>query len=127
MPGAWQMPQGGIDAGETPEVAALRELEEETSVPANAVEGLARTSDWLAYDFPVEAGRASFKGKFCGQTQLWFLFRLTGSDDVINLDTDHPEFSNWRWMTPTDTLDRIVAFKRPVYLAVLEEFAVYLR
>lgn len=126
MPGAWQMPQGGIDEGETPEEAAYRELEEETSVPPTAVQLLGRTSDWLRYDFPADHAGRAFKGKYRGQKQVWFAVRLTAGDDVIDLETAHPEFRAWAWKTPAEVLKLIVDFKRPVYTAALEELSPHL-
>lgn len=126
MPGAWQMPQGGIDAREGPEAAALRELQEETSVPHQSVELVAQTADWLTYDFPADLNRKAFRGKYRGQRQKWFLYRLTGAETEIKLDTDHPEFASWTWMTADTLLGHIVAFKRPVYRAVFAAFATHL-
>ncbi|WP_316015495.1 RNA pyrophosphohydrolase [Roseobacter sp. HKCCA0434] len=124
--GAWQAPQGGIDDGETPEVAALRELEEEVGVRADQVSEIARTSDWQYYDLPVEIVPTRWGGKYRGQKQMWFLLRLDTDDAAIDIATEHPEFSDWAWMRPEVLLDEIVAFKRPVYEAVLTEFAPHL-
>lgn len=119
---AWQMPQGGIDAGEDPEAAALRELWEETGVTADLVEVEARTSDWLAYDLPHEIVPRIWKGRFKGQEQLWFLLRFKGSDTDIRIDGDHPEFSEWRWIGPDALIENIVPFKREIYAKVVAEF-----
>lgn len=123
---AWQMPQVGIDKGEDARTAALRELEEETSIPATQVDVVAETADWLPYDLPHEIVPQIWKGKYRGQKQKWFLLRFTGSDDLIDLDTAHPEFSAWKWMTPTELPEAIVPFKRDVYVRVLAEFAPHL-
>ena len=122
-PGAWQMPQGGIDNGESPEQAAVRELYEEINVPDHAIIKLAMTQDWVLYDLPPHLLGTAWKGRYRGQKQHWLLARLTADDSIISLDTDHPEFGRWRWSTPQQTLDNIVDFKRSVYQTVLTEFA----
>ncbi|GAB4385560.1 RNA pyrophosphohydrolase [Albidovulum sp.] len=123
---AWQMPQGGIDAGERPRQAALRELEEETGVTADLVEYLARTPDWITYDLPPELLGKVWGGRYRGQKQRWFLFRYTGRDDQIRIDTAHPEFSEWRWVTAEEMIDAIVPFKRAVYEQVIAAFRPWL-
>ena len=120
--GAWQMPQGGIDAGEDPREAALRELEEETGVSRALVEVEAETADWVRYDLPDELLGRIWKGKYRGQEQKWLLCRFKGRDEDIDVETDHPEFSAWNWMSPAELLEQIVPFKRTVYEAVLREF-----
>ena len=123
---AWQMPQGGIDAGEDPRSAALRELEEEIGVPPARVEVLAETPGWLRYDLPPELLGKVWGGRFRGQEQRWFLMRYLGSDAEITLDTPHPEFSTWRWLDAETLLAGIVPFKRDIYARVLEEFRPWL-
>ena len=120
--GAWQMPQGGIDEGEDPDAAALREMEEEIGVRPDQVTVLDRHPDWLTYDLPQDRAEAVFKGKWRGQRQRWLLARLDAGDAAIRLDTRTPEFARWRWMTPSELLDLIVPFKRPIYAAVLGRF-----
>jgi putative (di)nucleoside polyphosphate hydrolase len=117
---AWQMPQGGIDKGETPVEAGLRELREETGVRKRHVTVLGETAEWLPYDLPAEV--LPYRGKYRGQTQKWVLVRLDAGDEVIDLAHEDVEFSDWRWMTGSELLDRIVEFKRPIYEAVLKEF-----
>ncbi len=119
---AWQMPQGGIDAGEKPRAAALRELWEETGVSADLVDFIAKSPDWLTYDLPEELLGKVWGGKFRGQRQRWFLFRFLGRDDQIDIATEHPEFSEWRWVTADEMLASIVPFKRAVYAEVVGAF-----
>ncbi|HMB75574.1 MAG TPA: RNA pyrophosphohydrolase [Kiloniellaceae bacterium] len=117
---AWQLPQGGIDPGETPRDAALRELEEETGT--NLVEVLAESRDWLTYDLPAEIAGKVWGGRFRGQRQKWFAMRFLGEDGNIDIETDHPEFNAWRWADLNEVPAQIVDFKRPLYEALLEEF-----
>ena len=119
---AWQMPQGGVDPGEDPQTAALRELEEETGITADLVEIIAKSRTWLPYELPHDLVSKLWKGKYRGQEQKWFLIRFKGTDDQINIETEHQEFRAWRWLPVADLVDNIVPFKRDVYLAVLEEF-----
>ncbi|WP_204112942.1 RNA pyrophosphohydrolase [Shimia biformata] len=123
---AWQMPQGGVDKGEAPRDAALRELWEETGVPADLVSVVAETADWIPYDLPHDIVPRIWKGRYRGQEQKWFLLRFHGADSDVNIATDHPEFSTWRWLPPSELVDNIVPFKRAVYAAVLEAFADHL-
>ncbi|WP_207101815.1 RNA pyrophosphohydrolase [Paracoccus shandongensis] len=127
MPGAWQMPQGGIDKGETPREAALRELSEETGVSSDNVEVVAETPGWVYYDLPPELLGKVWKGRYGGQRQKWVLMRFGGTDADIRLDTDHPEFEEWRWMPAAALLENIVPFKRGVYEEVLATFEGWLR
>ncbi len=123
---AWQMPQGGIDAGEDARAAAVRELVEETGVPPGLVRIEAETADWVRYDLPQDLVPRIWKGRYRGQEQKWFLVRFHGDDSQIDIATAHPEFSHWRWIPPADLAAHIVPFKRAVYTAVLEEFAPHL-
>jgi putative (di)nucleoside polyphosphate hydrolase len=117
---AWQMPQGGIDPGETPRQAALRELREEIGTDKAEILGESRT--WLRYDLPIELAAGRWGGRYRGQRQKWFVMRFTGSDGDINLGTEHPEFDAWRWVAPTRLPDLIVPFKRQLYIDILAEF-----
>lgn len=113
----WQMPQGGIDDGEEPVHAALRELKEE--IGTDNCNLLHEWSDWYFYDLPPHLQGKLWGGNFKGQRQKWFIFRFIGQDQEINLQTDHPEFSNWQWMTPQDLLDRVIPFKKDIYTKIL--------
>jgi putative (di)nucleoside polyphosphate hydrolase len=117
---AWQMPQGGIDEGEDPRIAAFRELKEETGIE-NA-EILAESKSWLYYDLPAAlVGKTRHKG-WRGQRQKWFAMRFKGSDGDINIMTQESEFSAWKWVGIEQLADLIVPFKRLVYMSVLDEF-----
>ncbi|WP_306006353.1 RNA pyrophosphohydrolase [Aquicoccus porphyridii] len=125
---AWQMPQGGIDAGEDPREAALRELEEETGVSRDLVTVEAETDGWIAYDLPHDIVPRIWKGRYKGQEQKWFLLRFHGTDEQVRIDADdHQEFSQWRWLPPEEVLAQIVPFKRPVYEQVIAAFRDHLR
>lgn len=123
---AWQMPQGGIDDGEKPREAALRELWEETGVTADLVDFVTKTEDWVTYDLPPELLGKVWGGKFRGQRQKWFLYRFLGRDDQVNIATQHPEFSRWRWIGATEMVASIVPFKRKVYEEVVAAFRSHL-
>jgi putative (di)nucleoside polyphosphate hydrolase len=118
-PGAWQMPQGGIDEGEEPRTAALRELEEETGI--DKVEVLGETEGWLRYELPVELHGKVWGGRYRGQRQKWFAMRFTGTDADVDLATDDPEFDAWKWAAPEELPELIVPFKRQLYIDVLAE------
>ena len=119
--GAWQMPQGGIDEGESPEVAAYRELSEETGINPSNARLLSSTVGWLSYDIPVELIPQLWSGQFRGQKQKWFAFAFLGKDSDINIATEEPEFSEWAWKSKDDLLSSIVPFKVEVYQKVFLE------
>jgi len=114
---AWQLPQGGIDEGETPEQAALREMVEEIGTAKAEIVGTA--PDWVAYDLPPEAGGGPWRGRYRGQRVMLVALRFAGTDRDIDLATPHPEFSAWKWVALEELPSLVVAFKRPLY-----EFAV---
>lgn len=119
-PGAWQMPQGGIDQGEQPREAALRELTEE--VGTDKAEIIGETKAWLTYELPGTLHRQAWGGRYRGQVQKWFAMRFLGTDSDIRLDAHHPEFDAWKWVTRDELIRLIVPFKRKLYVDVLAEF-----
>jgi putative (di)nucleoside polyphosphate hydrolase len=121
-PESWQMPQGGIDAGEDPAEAVFRELREE--IGTDLAEIIGEHPGWLNYDIPATGVRSNLRGRFRGQSQKWFALRFLGNDSDIALDRDaHPEFSAWRWARLAELPALVVSFKRHVYEDVVREFA----
>jgi putative (di)nucleoside polyphosphate hydrolase len=116
----WQMPQGGIDGGETPLDAAYRELEEE--VGTRKAEFLREHSDWLAYDLPPHLLGVALHGRYRGQRQKWIAMRFVGEDSDINIATEHPEFAHWKWLAIEALPRLIVPFKRDTYARVIAAF-----
>ena len=116
----WQMPQGGIDTGETLRQAALRELREE--VGTGQADILAESRGWFDHDVPREIAQGIMGGGYRGNRQKWFAMRFTGSDADINLATEHPEFDAWRWVKPEQLPELVVPFMRRLYLDILTEF-----
>ncbi|MDD2869551.1 RNA pyrophosphohydrolase [Neomegalonema sp.] len=126
-PDAWQMPQGGLDKGETPLEGGLRELREETGVKKSRVEVLALTEDWISYDLPDHLMGKVWGGKWRGQKQKWLALRFLGADSDVDITREPVEFSEWRWMKPEDLLAGMVSFKREVYVEVLKRFTPHFR
>lgn len=121
---AWQFPQGGIQANETPEVAMYRELMEELGLGADDVECLAATKEWITYDLPKAFRRYHSKPLCIGQKQKWFLLRLCTDESALRLDlSQDQEFDAWRWVSYWYPVDHVIEFKRNVYQSVLKEFA----
>ena len=122
----WQMPQGGIDKGEDPRAAAIRELREETSVVSARI--IEEIPDWLSYDFPADLAKKLLKGKYIGQKQKWFAMLFTGQDREINIHKpdggrQKPEFCEWRWEDLSMLPELIVPFKRELYRKVVTHFS----
>lgn len=121
---AWQFPQGGMKEMETPEEAMYRELKEEIGLLPESVKILATTKRWLRYRLPKSLVRHHSQPLCIGQKQKWFLLRMVGQDDEINLgDTDSPEFDSWAWVSYWYPLTQVVSFKRRVYSMAMKEFA----
>lgn len=118
---AWQLPQGGMDQGETPREAVYREIEEETGIAPAQLVLLDEATEWMAYELPA-AYRSARTGR--GQVQKWFVFRFVGSDEDIH--PDQREFSDWRWSTLMGLSEHVVEFRRPIYRKLLAEFQLYL-
>ncbi len=121
---AWQMPQGGIDDGETPYQAGLREMMEE--VGTNNVEFLGEMEEWLDYEIPDKLAKRLWDGKYIGQTQKWLAFRFLGKDEEININTKDPEFSTWKWEKANQALKLAVPFKKDIYKKVIEKYNEFL-
>ena len=117
---AWQMPQGGMDDGETARTAARRELLEE--IGTDAVEFLSESDGWISYDLPANMVGNPWRGRYRGQRVKLVAFRFTGSDADIDLETENPEFRGWKWVELEALPDLIVPFKRPLYEAAVREF-----
>lgn len=115
----WQMPQGGIDEGETAEQAAWRELTEE--VGSDDAELLGESTRWFNYDLPPDLAQTAWEGRYRGQTQRWFAFRFTGDDSDIDLEAHHAEFEAWKWANISELVDLTVSFKRDVYREVVAD------
>jgi putative (di)nucleoside polyphosphate hydrolase len=125
---SWQFPQGGINPGETPEIAMYRELHEEVGLAPEHVRILGRTRDWLRYEVPQHWIKREWRGSYRGQKQIWYLLRLTGRDTDMNLRaSEKPEFDAWRWNEYWVPLDSVIEFKREVYRQALLELDRFLQ
>ena len=122
---AWQMPQGGIDAGEDVETACFREMREE--IGTDKADILSIHPEWLNYDIPLPLADRLWGGSYRGQSQKWVALRYTGQDSDINIATEEPEFFSWQWMSPADLIQLAVPFKRPVYEDIMTQFAQYIK
>ena len=116
----WQMPQGGIDDGETPAEAACRELEEEIGTRDVAL--LREMDEWLCYDLPAHLLGVALRGRYRGQRQKWLAMRFLGEDSQISIQTAEPEFGHWKWLAVESLPRLIVAFKRDTYTKVIGAF-----
>jgi 8-oxo-dGTP pyrophosphatase MutT (NUDIX family) len=117
---AWQMPQGGINEGENPRAAALRELKEEIGTDNARI--VAESKGWLRYELPPELVGTAWGGRWLGQRQKWFVMRFMGEDSDINVATKDAEFTDWQWLPVQELPNVIVSFKRQLYVEILEEF-----
>ncbi len=119
---AWQMPQGGLDAGEDEDSAMLRELKEETGISKESVRLLRKSEIHYYYNLPYKLQKKFWGGKYLGQKQRWYLIEFVGDESAINIKTEDPEFSEWKWVGKHDIVESIVSFKREMYEDVLKEF-----
>ena len=123
---AWQMPQGGIDSGEDEDSAVYREVLEETGMPNYSLKIIKKSSQYFYYNLPYKLQKKFWGGKYLGQKQRWYLFEFCADETLININTEHPEFSDWQWVEKNILIDLIVGFKKDLYHNVLKEFASYL-
>ena len=117
---AWQMPQGGIDEGETPEKAAIREMKEEVGTDNAKI--ISKTKQWYKYDLPNYLISKLWNGRYRGQRQKWFLLQFLGEDSEININYQNAEFTDWKWVKIEELTNIIVPFKKNLYISVIEEF-----
>jgi putative (di)nucleoside polyphosphate hydrolase len=120
---AWQMPQGGIDAGEDENKAMYRELKEETNI--SNIKLITKSSGYFYYNLPYNLQKKFWGGKYLGQKQKWYLVEYLGEDSDININTEHPEFSEWKWVTKDQINNIIVSFKKELYRDIIKEFENY--
>ena len=119
---SWQMPQGGIDVGEDEDVAMFRELQEETGISSQFVKIIKKSDNYFYYDLPYKLQKKFWGGKYLGQRQRWYLLEFLGDDSNINITTQEPEFSEWKWVEKVDLINLIVSFKRELYQQIISEF-----
>jgi len=123
---SWQMPQGGIDVGEDEDVAMFRELQEETGISSQFVKIIKKSDNYFYYDLPYKLQKKFWGGKYLGQRQRWYLLEFLGDDLDINITTQEPEFSEWKWVDKADLINLIVNFKRELYQQIISEFTDFL-
>lgn len=124
---AWQMPQGGIDAGEEEDLAVFRELKEETGINQDNVNILGKSEGYFYYNLPYKLQKKFWGGKYLGQRQRWYIAEFIGDDSQINVATEDPEFSHWKWIDNQKIISAIVSFKRDLYKQVISEFSQFLK
>jgi putative (di)nucleoside polyphosphate hydrolase len=124
---AWQMPQGGIDAGEDEDLAMFRELAEETGIVESKIEILGKSRRYFYYNLPYKLQKKFWGGKYLGQKQRWYLARFKGDEKDINVQTEIPEFSEWKWIGNEEILSAIVKFKRDLYGEIITEFSQFFK
>ena len=123
---SWQMPQGGIDVGEDEDVAMFRELQEETGISSQFVNIIKKSDNYFYYDLPYKLQKKFWGGKYLGQRQRWYLLEFLSDDSNINITTQEPEFSEWKWVEKVDLINLIVSFKRELYQQIISEFTDFL-
>jgi putative (di)nucleoside polyphosphate hydrolase len=123
---AWQMPQGGIDVGEDEDLAMFRELYEETGIKESKVKILAKSQGYFYYNLPYKLQKKFWGGKYLGQKQRWYAVEFLGDDGDVNIATEIPEFSNWKWIAKDEIISAIVQFKRDLYTQIITEFSKFL-
>ena len=119
---SWQMPQGGIDVGEDEDVAMFRELQEETGISSQFVKIIKKSDNYFYYDLPYKLQKKFWGGKYLGQRQRWYLLEFLGDNSNINIASQEPEFSEWKWVEKVDLINLIVNFKRELYQQIISEF-----
>lgn len=120
---SWQMPQGGIDAGESEDCAMIRELREETGIEDRSIKTLKKSNRYFYYNLPYRLQKKFWGGKYLGQRQRWYLVEFCGDDSLVSVKTPEPEFSDWKWIEKDKIINAIVGFKRQLYRDVIKEFS----